>query len=90
MVFLYFLPPPPPLPRPPHIISHNSLRVIKHYITFVISKRGRSCFPWSVNFVDSFWPPAAKFSERHHQALSLKVGKVCCRPICYRILSHFG
>ena len=24
------------------------------------------CFRWSVNFQVSFWPPAAKFSRRHH------------------------
>ena len=34
-----------------HIISHNSLR---ERITFEIGVRGRSCFPWSVNFLDFF------------------------------------
>ena len=34
------LPPLPPLP----IISHNTLRVIRDYITFEISVRGGSCF----------------------------------------------
>ena len=41
--------PSSPLP----IISHNSLLVIKHY-AFEISARGRSCFPWSVNFLGFF------------------------------------
>ena len=47
--------PTSPLP----IISHNSLLVIKHY-AFEISERGRSCFPWSVNFLDFFLAACSK------------------------------
>ena len=44
-IFPHNSPPPLPHPYPLPIISHNSLSVI-------MSVRGRSCFPWSFNFLD--------------------------------------
>ena len=51
-------PPPPPLRSSPlPIISHNSLLVT---MTFEISARGRSCFPWSVVFLGFFLAACSK------------------------------
>ena len=83
--------PPSPLP----INSHNSLRVTENTInTFESARAVEVVFPaWSVNYLDFFWPPAAKFSGRHqyaYEGTSLRIGKVFRRPIRYCISSHFG
>ena len=59
-------------------------------MTFEITTRGRSFFPVS-RFV--FGRLRQSFPEgiiKPYEGTSLTIGKVCRRPICYRISSHFG
>ena len=57
----------PPNPSPLPIISHNSLRVIKHRLLHLKSARSAEvAFRGRLIFYISFWPPASKFSGRHH------------------------
>ena len=88
---VYIFPHPLPLP---YLSFLKLLSVSLSTITFEISARGRSYFPWSGSF--------SRFLSGHlqqsfpegiiktYEGTSLTIGKVCRRTICYRILSHFG
>ena len=83
-----------PHPSPLPIISHNSHRVIKQY-TFGISARRRSCSNFRGWLISRFLFTRLQQSFPEgiitpYEGTSLTISKVCRRPICYRISSHFG
>ena len=51
---------PPPPRRPSSLLPYLSFPIILSFMTFEISARGRSCFPWSVSFLDVFVAACSK------------------------------
>ena len=79
--------PPPSRSSPLPIISHKSLHYLKSARAVEVVFRGRLISRFLSGRLQQSFPEGI---IKPYEGTSLTIGKVCRRPICYRISSHFG